>query len=200
MVLGDGGIIAQAELAAQMQENSTAAEEEAMNELLAEYESIMEGTGETTDGGDDDEEEETIETTTSYCSTSAVSYYADVDGDGTVDGIIFADLAIGGSGTWNDDSWSSYSYDAVDSSSLKEYTISETTYTDDNFGEGYIITPASGTTGEDRFYVMALEDVDSGYYWYYEAYGSLPSQYFISFFMSFFRIMRHMEAYQVVKL
>ena len=41
MVLGDGGIISQAELATQMQENATVAEEEAMNELLAEYESIL---------------------------------------------------------------------------------------------------------------------------------------------------------------
>ena len=41
LVLSDGGIISRAELAAQMQENATVAEEEAMNELLAEYESIL---------------------------------------------------------------------------------------------------------------------------------------------------------------
>ena len=33
---------------------------------------------------------------------SQVGKYADIDGDGPVDGIIFADLAVGGSGTWND--------------------------------------------------------------------------------------------------
>ena len=31
---------------------------------------------------------------------SYVGYYADIEGDGTVDGIIYADLAIGGSGQW----------------------------------------------------------------------------------------------------
>ena len=41
---------------------------------------------------------------------SYVGYYADIDGDGTVDGVIYADLAIGGSGTWNNDSWSNYVY------------------------------------------------------------------------------------------
>lgn len=33
---------------------------------------------------------------------SQVGKYADIDGDGTVDGIIFADLLFGGSGIWND--------------------------------------------------------------------------------------------------
>ena len=28
-------------------------------------------------------------------------YYADIEGDGTVDGVIFADLAVGGEGKWN---------------------------------------------------------------------------------------------------
>ena len=31
---------------------------------------------------------------------SYVGYYADLEGDGTVDGIIYADLAVGGSGQW----------------------------------------------------------------------------------------------------
>ena len=31
---------------------------------------------------------------------SYVGSYADINDDGTVDGVIFADLAVGGSGTW----------------------------------------------------------------------------------------------------
>lgn len=31
---------------------------------------------------------------------SYVGYYADIEGDGTVDGVIYADLAVGGSGNW----------------------------------------------------------------------------------------------------
>lgn len=38
---------------------------------------------------------------------SYVGYYADFEGDGIIDGIIYADLAVGGSGTWNGKSWSS---------------------------------------------------------------------------------------------
>ena len=56
MVLGDGGIIAQARLAMQIWENASTAEEQSLNELLEEYEQAMEGTGEDTD---DNEEEET---------------------------------------------------------------------------------------------------------------------------------------------
>ena len=36
---------------------------------------------------------ELIDTSTSY-----IGYYADIDGDGTVDGVIFADLAFSKSG------------------------------------------------------------------------------------------------------
>ncbi len=41
---------------------------------------------------------------------SYVGYYADIDGDRTVDGIIYADLAIGGSGIWHNVSSSNYEY------------------------------------------------------------------------------------------
>ena len=68
------------------------------------------------------EEKEYIETATSY-----VGYYADIDGNGSVDGIIYADLALGGSGAWNDESWSGYEYSAV-TSGLKNYYVSQTGY------------------------------------------------------------------------
>ncbi|MCF0126635.1 MAG: hypothetical protein HUJ68_12960, partial [Clostridia bacterium] len=40
-----------------------------------------------------------------------------------------------------------------------------------------VITPKNGTTGEDRFYVMALQDHTPGtaYYWYYAANGKLDN-------------------------
>ena len=102
---------------------------------------------------------------------SYIGYYADVDGDGNVDGIIYADLAIGG----NVDSYDSYEYDAIDSSSLKQYKISGE-YEDTYFGMAEIVTPVNDTNGENRFYIMALEDVDDNdHYWYYNASGNLPS-------------------------
>ena len=36
---------------------------------------------------------------------SYVGYYADIEGDGIVDGVIYADLAIGGSGEWRSRKW-----------------------------------------------------------------------------------------------
>ena len=100
-----------------------------------------------------------IPTTTSY-----VGYYADVDGNGSVDGVIYADLAIGGSGQWGD---SNGNYTIPTGSNFKKYGISQTNYTDD-FGTKDVIK-VTNSSGNERFYVMALDDVDSNIYCWYEA-------------------------------
>ena len=114
---------------------------------------------------------------------SFVGYYADVDGDGSVDGIIYADLCIGGSGELGSNGYGTYSYDAIDSSNCKEYYISQESYGvyADSYRTNGVIRAMSGTSGKDRFYVMALEDFDSDYHcWYYSAYGNLSSIYSVS--------------------
>ena len=108
---------------------------------------------------------------------SYVGYYADIDGDRTVDGIIYADLAIGGSGTWNNDSWSNYEY-SQKTEGLKSYYVSGDSYT--GFGNQWtkpVLTAINGSGTQDRFYVMALEDFNPGtyYYWYNSAYGKLDN-------------------------
>ena len=114
------------------------------------------GNGEIGENEDTNEEpeppEEIIPETESY-----VGYYADREGDGTVDGIIFADLAKGntGDGEWGDNDYGSYTIPVKDN--LKEYTISKEKHKDD-FGENYVISSKKGTTGNDRFYIMALDD------------------------------------------
>lgn len=107
---------------------------------------------------------------------SFVGYYADTNGDGTVDGIIFADLAVGGSGTWNPsgESWANstgtYSYGTIPADELKDYVISEGKYSG-KFGEKPIVKAVGN--GKDRFYVMALENIDSSTYtWYANAYNN----------------------------
>ena len=112
---------------------------------------------------------------------SYVGNYADMNGDGKADGIIYADLAIGGSGIWNNNDWSTYSYKAQ--TGLKEYYIKEEKYADERFGNktGNLIAAIDGTDGTasaDRFYVMALEDINPGTYccWYYEAIGKLDKK------------------------
>ena len=61
-------------------------------------------------------------------STSYVGYYADIDADGKVDGVIYADLAVGnqGSGQWNS-SDGKYTIPTV-TEGLKDYYISQTNY------------------------------------------------------------------------
>ena len=57
---------------------------------------------------------------------------------------------------------------------LKKYYI-KGEYTDEHFGTGKVIAPVEETNVNDRFYVMALEDVNSGinYCWYDAAFGKL---------------------------
>ena len=106
-------------------------------------------------------------------SQSYVGYYADLNGDRTPDGIIFADLLHGKTGTWSSRNDSTYTIPTI--TSAKSYTISQEKYTEGKFGEKEIIT-ASGS-GADRFYVMSLTDLNVGgyrsYYWYKSAYGNM---------------------------
>lgn len=85
-----------------------------------------------------------------FTENSGVGYYADTDGDGTPDGIIFADFKIGGSGSWGD---KSYTIPTV--TELKEYYISQTNY-NGPFGIKDVLS-ARGS-GNARFNVMALSD------------------------------------------
>ena len=118
--------------------------------------------------GEIEPEKEMISKTESY-----VGYYADIDGNGSVDGIIYADLAVGGSGHWPDgDDWGTYEIPKV-TTGLKEYSINETGYAGP-FGTKDVLK-AEGS-GEPRFYVMALNDIDDQtHYWYYNAYGNLDN-------------------------
>ena len=104
---------------------------------------------------------------------SFVGYYADIEEDGTIDGIIYADLAVGGSGQWEND-MGIYEIPKVESG-LKEYSISETMQ-DGPLGQKYVISPEG--SGADRFYVMALSDIDTNpHYWYYNATAGNTSDY-----------------------
>ena len=111
-----------------------------------------------------------------------VGYYADINGDGEVDGIIYADLAVGGSGQWGDSN-GTFSYTAI--TGTKEYYISNTGYVG-KFGTKDVISVVPDSKGADRFYVMALEDVTgttqegtttSDFCWYDAAYDNKISDY-----------------------
>ena len=121
---------------------------------------------------------------------SYVGYYADIDNDGYVDGIIYADMVVGNtrSGRW-DDYWSDYNVTKIENvTTVKDYIVSTKTYAgqttpgiykaNDGFGEKEVLVPATNSTGtKDRFYVMTLEDFTNNsknrFYWYYNACGKL---------------------------
>ena len=98
-----------------------------------------------------------------FTENSGVGYYADTDGDGTPDGIIFEDFSKADSGSWCYKG--DYSINEV--TDLKEYYISEIGYKGP-FGTKDVLR-AKSENGNNRFYVMALEDVDNNTYGYWDA-------------------------------
>ena len=98
-----------------------------------------------------------------FTADSGVGYYADTDGDGTPDGIIFEDFSKADSGSWCYKG--DYSINEV--TDLKEYYISEKGYKGP-FGTKEVLR-AKSENGNNRFYVMALEDVDNNTYGYWDA-------------------------------
>ena len=110
--------------------------------------------------------------------TSYVGYYADFQNDegeekpdGKPDGIIYADLAVGKKGNWHGNN---FEY-TTETEGLKTYTIGDEVESKE-FGnlKKPVISAVPESEGKDRFYVMALEDVDdSNHYWYRDAWGKL---------------------------
>ena len=91
-----------------------------------------------------------------FTGDSGVGYYADVDGNGTVDGIIFVDLKNGASGSWGTEDYGSYNISTV--SGTKSYKVSQQNY-NGPFGKKDVLV-ANGS-GNNRFHVMALSDYNN---------------------------------------
>ena len=109
---------------------------------------------------------------------SYIGYYADINDDGTIDGVIYADQAVGGSGQWGNED-GTYRIPKVEASELKEYKIRTSKFPDgvaeDVFKTGkttsQVIAPVSKDSKlKDRFYVMALSDISSNYYYWNKNY------------------------------
>ena len=107
---------------------------------------------------------------TLFTENSGVGYYADVDGNGTVDGIIFEDFKIGGSGEWGNNEWGSYEIQKV--SNTKNYCISQKNY-NGPFGTKSVLVPVG--SGNARFYVMALSDYNNGASYTFSSIAGLTS-------------------------
>ena len=92
-----------------------------------------------------------------FTENSGVGYYADTDGDGTPDGIIFVDLKNGASDKWGGESYTFF--DGV-ITNVKSYKVSQQNY-NGPFGKKDVLV-ANGS-GNNRFMVMALSDFENGH-------------------------------------
>ena len=137
----------------------------------------------TTTSGETPQEQTPTETTI-LKEASYIGSYADINGDGTIDGIIYVDLLDTAhlSGTWNGDRDSEFSITTdVTSSNVKDYVVSATNQTDTRWStteqKNVIKLATTGTGTKDRFYVMGLDNITAGtnntLYWYKSATGSM---------------------------
>ena len=96
---------------------------------------------------------------------SQVGKYVDIDGDGIPEGVIFADLAVGGEGQWGNEYFKEkYKIPTIEDG-LKDYIVIGE-YNDQINGEQEMLTPI--LDGFERFYIMALEDVDEDTFYFYK--------------------------------
>lgn len=182
IALGENGIFTKSKLAADTYTNAAA--NEAVE--LRKAENVID---DLTGNGGGSSSEPTISENTIPKETTGngyIGYYADVDGNGSIDGVIYVDLLVK-KPTEGVFSQASEAYEEgggeytlptdVTTSNVKDYVVSETAVTDSRFDSTarYIISPASSTSGtKNRFYVMGLEDITDGtnntFYWYSSAY------------------------------
>lgn len=81
-----------------------------------------------------------------------VGYYADIDADGTVDGVIFADLLMGNT---KQNKWGNVNIEpTINIEQSKKYYISKKNF-EGEFGIKDVLSPQTNT-GKERFYIMQL--------------------------------------------
>jgi hypothetical protein len=106
---------------------------------------------------------------------SQVGKYVDIDGDGIPEGVIFADLAVGDSGQWGDKDFKEKYKIPMIKDGLRDYIVVGE-YDDQINGKQEVLAPI--LDGEDRFYIMALNNVSRGQYsWYNSAYSEKMLDY-----------------------
>ena len=107
--------------------------------------------------------------------------YADLDGDGTADGIIVADISKDSADTTTykgKNPWGysngSFSYTKV-TSGLREYEDTSYQYTNaDGYKVDGTLIKCKNNTGTPRYYVLSLADYDGNdHYWYKNASGKM---------------------------
>lgn len=163
--IGENGIISKVKKERNNIEGEIISSENKRNQLLEELK--KEETNNSNSGSTSDEIIPILE------SQKFIDCYADIDNNGTIDGIIYADLAVGGSHQETDLN-GAYTIPKV-KTGLKKYYIKEKRKVDTRFDNTArdVIAPIANS-GIDRFYVMALEDIDvNSHTWYKNASGKM---------------------------
>ena len=124
--------------------------------------------GGTTGGGEQGGGQDVDDGTSLPTATSYVGCYADINGDGVAEGLIYADLALGRTkenkdvhytGAYpSDEKFPNYliQYDIPKRTGLKKYKIVNENYKGD-FGIHPLITTVENTSGNNRFHIIALK-------------------------------------------
>ena len=106
---------------------------------------------------------------------SQVGKYVDINGDGIPEGVIFADLAVADSGQWGDKDFKEKYKIPMIKDGLRDYIVVGE-YNDKINGKQEVLAPI--LDGEDRFYIMALNNVSKDQYsWYNSAYSEKMLDY-----------------------
>ena len=108
--------------------------------------------------------------------TDCVGYYVDLGGEEGPEGVVYIDIANTESGSWNGESYTITN----ETEGLKEYYVSAEQY-EGALGTKPVLSLVPGSTGTERFHVMALEDETTAdyttFYWYYNAFDNGISDY-----------------------
>ena len=192
LAVNNQGIFNKAKTATRAFKNASENEQTGLDEAdkeIAKYMPKEGGSGSESGGGNSGSVTATGKgTTLSSSSFPKISVsglkYADLDGDGTADGIIVADISkdstdtntYKGGNPWNGDRDSSFSYTKKETSELREYS-ENTSYKYTNADGSEVagtLTKCTSNTGIPRYYVLSLADYDTNiHYWYKEAYGKM---------------------------
>lgn len=96
---------------------------------------------------------------------SQVGKYVDINGDGIPEGVIFADLATGGKCPYGEGIYDEYKIPTI-KEGLKDYIVIDE-FEDKINGKQEVLAPI--LDGQDRFYIMALNNVNSDAFTWYES-------------------------------
>ena len=169
MAVNDRGIFNKAKVATGTYKNAAANEEMGLDEADNEIDKYSVTTGKGT----------TLQSSSFPKISVSGLKYADLDGDGTADGIIVADISTEATtykgGNPLGDSNGSFSYTKV-SSGLREYSENSSykyTNADGSEVEGTLIK-YTNNTGTPKYYIISLANYDGNeHYWYKNADGKM---------------------------